>query len=45
MKLYTFLTEEGSIIEQVRAENHDIAVALAVTNGIEFGTDFYSENI
>ncbi len=50
MKLYTFLNEDGVIMTQVRAENHDNA--LAVANGwrkeeegfIDFSTDFYSED-
>lgn len=51
MKLYTFLNEEGKIIEEVRADNHDSAVMIA--NGwkpegselVTFSTDFYSEGV
>ena len=41
-KLYTFLDQDENIITQVRAENHDIAIAIT---GLDFNTDFYSENI
>lgn len=42
MKLYTFLDQDGNIIEQVRAESHDQAIKLA---GVSYETDFYSESI
>lgn len=38
MKLYVFL-QDGEIIAQVRAENHDQAMAIT---GLGFWTDFYS---
>lgn len=44
MKLYTFTTEDGDIIEQVRAHDHDSSVKMATVTGINFSTDFYSEN-
>ena len=54
MKLYTFTTndfekEPCGILVQVRAENHDEAVAKAQTMRlackISYSTDFYSESI
>lgn len=54
MKLYTFTTEDdeaepSGILAQVRAENHDQAVAIAQTmrllRPIDYSTDFYSEEI
>ncbi|AXH16486.1 hypothetical protein AMYT_a0188 (plasmid) [Malaciobacter mytili LMG 24559] len=52
MKLYTFLNENDEILEEVRAENHDEAVA-KLTNSeaqsleseLPFGCDFYSSDI
>lgn len=43
MKLYTFTNEDGDILEQVRAHNHDSAIKMATVEGIDFLTDFYSE--
>ncbi len=40
MKLYVFTDEDDEIIEQVRAENHDQAVAMAQVANFE--TSFYS---
>ncbi len=40
MKLYTFLDENYEIIVEVRAENHDQAIA---QTGLDFSTNFYSE--
>jgi len=52
MKLYTFSNAEGNILEQVRAETHDEAVAkltskeaIVIQNESSFGCDFYSEDI
>ena len=52
MKLYTFTDGEGNILEHVRAETHDEAVAkltnkeaIAIQNESYFGCDFYSEDI
>lgn len=39
MKLYVFLNDNDEIISQVRAENHDQAIAIT---GLPFNTDFYS---
>lgn len=44
VKFYTFTTEDGDIIEQVRAHDHDSAVKMATVAGIDFTTDFYSES-
>lgn len=44
MKRYTFLNDDGEIIEQVIAENHDQATSKA-QSGIMYSTDFYSEEI
>lgn len=44
LKLYTFTTENGDILEQVRAHDHDGAVKMATVEGINFSTDFYSES-
>lgn len=44
-KLYTFTTEDGKIIEQVRAINHDQAVKRAVDYRVDWETDFYSESL
>lgn len=44
MKLYTFTNEDGGILEQVRAHDHDGAVKMATVEGINFSTDFYSES-
>jgi uncharacterized membrane protein len=44
MKLYIFLDKEGNIISQVRAENHDQAIAKD-NSKVNFQTDFYSETI
>lgn len=44
MKLYTFTNEDGDILEQVRACNHDGAIKMATVVGIDFSTDFYSES-
>lgn len=44
--LYTFLDEDGKMLEQVLADNHDKALAGAngwSDKGIDFQTDFYSE--
>ena len=41
MKLYIFLDESGEIVEQVRAENHDEAMARASTP-VSFFQDFYA---
>ncbi len=46
MKLYTFLDDNGEIIQQVTAENYDEALAkaeLATNVKITRQTDFYSE--
>ena len=49
MKVYTFLDEDENVIEEVRAEDHAEAVALANgwrkegTKIITFQTDFYSD--
>jgi len=48
MKLYTFLNDNGEILEEVRAENHDEAVDKANgwdDKGIDYHTDFYSETL
>jgi len=52
MKLYTFLDEDGEIIEEVRAEQHSEAVEKATdrrvvssSEELPYGTDFYSSNI
>ena len=52
MKLYTFLDEDGNILEEVRAENHDQAVArltnkeaLRLERELSHGCDFYSSEI
>lgn len=54
MKLYTFTTDDfekepSGILVQVRAANHDTAVAQAQTmrlaTHIDYSTDFYSESI
>lgn len=48
MKLYTFLDDKGEIITQVRADNHDEAVAKTGSWGsfqANHFTDFYSEEI
>jgi len=42
MRVYTFLDEYGKVIEEVMAENHDIALARCADSRIEFFTDFYS---
>ena len=46
MKLYTFLDENGNVIEQVKADFH--AEAIDKTMGysnIDYTTDFYSEEL
>ena len=52
MKLYTFLNEDGEILEQVRANNHKEALNMATAKEVatleqqlEFGCDFYSDTI
>ena len=47
MRLYTFLTEEGKIIVQVRAETRDEAIVKASYNDhvIDWSTDSYSDSI
>lgn len=48
MKLYTFLDEQGEIITEVRAEQHDEAVEKAngwTVQWVKWETDFYSETI
>ena len=46
MRLYTFLNENGEVLEQVRAEDHDQAVAQnSGQDGIDYHTDFYSEEL
>ena len=52
MKLYTFLTENEVIIEQVRAEDHKEALdkaqselVVGSSEELPYGTDFYSEEI
>ena len=42
-KLYTFLNED-KIIEEVRAQNHDEAIARA-SEEVDYFTDFYSEEL
>lgn len=51
-KLYTFLDDQGRIIVEVRAENHDQAVVIAqnipvinFSSLVSSDTDFYSETI
>lgn len=50
MKLYTFLDEDDNILEELRAENHDQAVArmtnteaIRLEKELPYGCDFYSE--
>lgn len=45
IKLYTFTDEDGKILEQVRAKNHDSAVAMSTDPGIDEMTSFYSEEL
>jgi hypothetical protein len=52
MKLYTFTDLDGKILEQVKAETHDEAVAkltnkeaLKLENEFPFGCNFYSKDI
>ena len=45
VKLYTFYDENDNIIEQVRADTHDRAVARAVDPRVKWDTDFASETI
>ena len=47
MKLYSFLDGHDKIIVEVRAENHEQAVAIAQTTSPEVNRDipFYSETI
>jgi hypothetical protein len=48
MKLYTFLNENGTVYQEVRAENHDEAVKLSGgwnKNQATPDQDFYSEAI
>jgi hypothetical protein len=46
-RVYTFLDDDGNLIVQVVADNHDIAVAQANTHlnkqRVVNTTDFYSE--
>ncbi len=42
IKLYTFMDEYDQIIEEVRAENHDMAVARCTVPWVNCSTDFYS---
>ena len=44
MKLYTFTNSNDEIIEEVRANNHDDAIAKA-SNLVTYSTDFYSETL
>ncbi len=47
MKLYTFLNEEGEILVAVMAEKYEDAIeqAMALKVGVEWNTDFYSEEL
>ena len=52
MELYTFLDEDGNILEEVRAENYDQAVtrlinkeALRLEKELSHSCDFYSSEI
>lgn len=44
-RLYTFLDDNWDIIEEVRAINHEVAIAKSVDPRIEWMTDFYSDPI
>ena len=41
-KVYTFIDEQGKVICEVIAENHDQAISVASHYWVEFTTDFYS---
>lgn len=43
MKLYTFVTDSGEVIEQVRAENFMQATEAATDPRVNSTTEFYSE--
>jgi hypothetical protein len=45
MKIYTFLDQDEKIIEEVRAENHDMALRLCTDDRIKYYSDFYSSDI
>ena len=45
IKLYTFIDDNNEVIEQVRADNRDQAIAMAVNALVDSNTDCYSETL